>query len=162
MKLNLGANDRGMEGFLSVDICEPADVVFDLSRAPWPWPDSSVEEIEALDVFEHLPNRIQTMNEAWRVMIPGGRLHVQTPNAAKGGGFAQDPTHCAPWTITSFKYFDPRFHEWQRMHKHYGVLAQFHVLSLVEWTYQDPAQGPGCVKPEPVFMLNVRMVAVKP
>jgi hypothetical protein len=53
MKLNLGACDRRVEGFLSVDICEPADQIVDLA-GPWPWPDSSVEEVLAYSVFEHI------------------------------------------------------------------------------------------------------------
>lgn len=53
MKLNLGACDRKVEGFLSVDICEPADQVVDLA-GPWPWWDSSVEEVLAYSIFEHI------------------------------------------------------------------------------------------------------------
>src|SRR5688572_21968408 len=53
MKLNLGACNRVFPGFVSVDICEPADQIVDLA-GPWPWPDSSVEEVLAYDVFEHI------------------------------------------------------------------------------------------------------------
>ena len=38
MKLNLGANDRRVEGFISVDLHPPADQIADLTQA-WPWPD---------------------------------------------------------------------------------------------------------------------------
>lgn len=53
LRLNLGACDRRFPGFLSVDICEPADVIADLA-GPWPWEDSSVDEVFAHDVFEHI------------------------------------------------------------------------------------------------------------
>lgn len=53
MKLNLGASDDHREGFLSVDIAPPADVVCDL-RSEWPWPTDSVDEIYAKDLAEHL------------------------------------------------------------------------------------------------------------
>jgi predicted SAM-dependent methyltransferase len=81
-KLNLGANDRAVPGFLSVDIVPPADVVADLSQA-WPWEDSSVEEIVAYDVFEHIADKRHSMNEAWRVLRPGGRLTIEVPSASK-------------------------------------------------------------------------------
>ena len=71
MKLNLGAADRAIPGYLSVDISPPADVIADLSRR-WPWLDSSVDEVVAFDVIEHLPDRIHTMNELHRVLKPGG------------------------------------------------------------------------------------------
>lgn len=136
MRLNLGACDRRIPGFLSVDICEPADQVVDL-RGPWPWADSSVEEVRAHDVFEHLPNRIQTMNELHRVLRPGGRATIEVPSATKGAGFAQDPTHCSPWCMNSFQYFEHRSFAWKRLARHYGITARFRVLELTERPYQD-------------------------
>jgi hypothetical protein len=53
MRLNLGANDRRVEGFISVDIAPPADQIVDL-EGPWPWDDSSIEEALAFDVAEHI------------------------------------------------------------------------------------------------------------
>jgi hypothetical protein len=55
MKLNLGACDRQIDGFLSVDICPPADVIADL-ELPWPWDTSTVDEVAAFDIFEHIGN----------------------------------------------------------------------------------------------------------
>lgn len=134
MKLNLGANDRRIEGYLSVDIVPPADVIADLA-APWPWPDSSVESVLAYDVFEHIGNCehlwrdyccskcnenvyrynaipwrhwsgvAHLMNELWRVLQPGGRAIIQVPNAAQGDGGFCDPTHVSYWTPSTFEYF---------------------------------------------------------
>jgi hypothetical protein len=53
IKLNLGASDDRKEGFVSVDIAPPADVIADL-RHEWPWETSSVDEIYAKDIAEHL------------------------------------------------------------------------------------------------------------
>lgn len=63
MKLNLGANDRKMSGFLSVDIVPPADIICDLN-GPWPWEDSSVDEVLAYSVFEHIGDCTH-ISEAW-------------------------------------------------------------------------------------------------
>lgn len=166
MKLNLGANDRTVPGYLSVDICPPADVVTDLSQ-PWPWPDSSVDEILAYDVCEHLPSRAQFMYNCWRVLKPGAHVYITTPNAAKGGGFQQDCTHITPYTINTFKYFDPRTAEWMRFHRHYATWAglpawpRLKVIHLIETSYQDSPIAPGCATPDPVYKLDVRLEAVK-
>ena len=136
MKLNLGSSDRQFPGFISVDIAPPADQIVDLSK-PWPWPDSSVDEVRAHDVFEHLPDRIQTMNELWRVLQPGCTATIELPNAAHGAGQWQDPTHVSQWCMNSFQYFEHGSFATQRLAAAYGITARFKVVSLTEREYQD-------------------------
>jgi SAM-dependent methyltransferase len=131
MRLNLGANNRKVEGFTSVDICEPADQIVDLSH-PWPWPDSSVDEVLAYSVFEHLPDKRHTMNELWRVLKPGGIARLQLPHATLGDGGHCDPTHQSYWTTSDFEYYAPGVAEYERFHKSYGIQACFQVLNLDE------------------------------
>lgn len=123
LKLNLGCSDSHLPGFLNVDLCEPADVVTDLSK-PWPWPDSSVEAITAWDIFEHLPNKKFTMNEAHRVLVWGGRLDLFVPTTDGRGAF-QDPTHQSFWTPNDLFYWCDQFAEWKRFRKAYGITARF-------------------------------------
>lgn len=131
MRLNLGANDRSFEGFLSVDIVPPADFVADLTK-PWPWPDSSVEEIIAFDVIEHLPDKRHTMNEMWRVLTPGGIARIQVPDSSEGDGADCDPTHVSRWNRSSFEYFEKGTFERERFRhsSYYGVTADFRVISM--------------------------------
>lgn len=131
LRLNLGANDRRFPGFLSVDVCEPADVLVDLSQ-PWPWADRSVEEVLAYDIFEHLPNKRQTMNELWRVLQPGGIATIQVPDASDGDGGHCDPTHCSYWTRSDFEYYERGQFERERFRQssYYGVQADFKILNL--------------------------------
>lgn len=136
MRLNLGACDRRIEGFLSVDIAGPADIVTDLSQ-PWPWEDSSVDEIKALDIVEHLPSRIFTMNEMHRVLKPGGRATIETPNASRGAGYFQDPTHCSPWVLNSFQYYDHSSFAVLRLSAAYGITARFKIIELGEMEVPD-------------------------
>jgi len=175
LKLNLGSCDRGFPGFQSVDLCPPADIIADLSQ-PWPWPDSSVEEVRAHDVFEHIGDcdhyltrcgrcagpgdttrhwsgRIHCMNELWRVLVPGGRATVEVPSAAHGAGFACDPTHVTPWCMASFAYFEDGSLAHNRFAQSYGITARFRVLSLVET--DDPSH------PEPVWKVTAILEAVK-
>ena len=131
MRLNLGAADRRVEGFISVDIAGPADQIVDLA-GPWPWPDSGVDEVLAYSVFEHLPNKLHTMNELWRVLKPGGIARLQLPHATQGDGGHCDPTHRSYWTTSDFEYYHPGIAEYERFHESYGVKACFRVLNLDE------------------------------
>lgn len=170
MRLNLGACDRAVDGFLSVDICPPADVVTDLSE-PWPWEESSVDEVLAFDLIEHIGHcdhvgesactrcaafwkralgwlfegkrqrhpdgRIHVMNELYRALKPGARARIEVPNAAKGAGFYQDPTHKTPWCMNSFQYFQDGSFAHRRLAKLYGITARFKIVELGEREYQD-------------------------
>jgi hypothetical protein len=131
LRLNLGACDRGFPGFLSVDICPPADFVTDLAQ-PWPWDDSSVDEVKAYDVIEHIADRVHFMNELHRVLRPGARAEIITPNATKGVGFACDPTHKSQWCLSSFKYFESGAFAHTRLSRAYGITAAFRMLSVSE------------------------------
>lgn len=126
LKLNLGAGDKGLSGFLSVDRVPPADVICDL-RERWPWGDSEVDEVHAAHIFEHLPDRIHTMNELHRILRPGGQATIIVPSAAKGEGFAQDPTHVSQWCVNSFLYYWEHAPHWKGLHRRYDITARFRL-----------------------------------
>lgn len=152
MRLNLGACDRRIDGFVSVDICEPTDQIADLSR-PWPWLDSSIEEVLAFDVIEHIADRIHFMNELHRVLQPGAQATIETPNASRGAGFFQDPTHKSPWVMNSFQYFEDGSFAHNRLARSYGITARFRIVSLSETSYRD--------KYEEVWKIRAVLEAVK-
>ena len=126
MRLNLGCCDRHLEGFCNVDRVPPADVAADLEQG-WPWADGSVECIVAHDILEHLPDKIHTMNEAWRVLEDGGRLHLSVPTTDGRGAF-QDPTHRSFWTPNDLFYYTAGSPERERFGGHYGISALFSVV----------------------------------
>ena len=129
VKLNLGCSDHRVAGYLGVDICDgPAvDQVADLTK-PWPWEPSSVDEILAFDVIEHLPDKIHTMNEAFRVLKPGGKIIICVPTTDGPGAF-QDPTHVSFWHRRSFLYYEDGNIYRERFAKAYGITARFKVLA---------------------------------
>jgi len=100
-----GINPR--PGFLALDRqAESADarlLACDLNE-PWPLPDNSVGVIRAFDALEHLRDPVHTMNEAWRVLAPGGFLLTHTPSTDGRGAFC-DPTHVSFWNHLSFRYY---------------------------------------------------------
>jgi ubiquinone/menaquinone biosynthesis C-methylase UbiE len=135
VKLNLGCSDRLLDGYLNVDIAEPADVCVDLSK-PWPWPDNSAEEILADDLIEHLPDKILTMNEAWRVLKPGGMFKIFVPTTEGRGAF-QDPGHKSYWNRNSFFYYTDGIPERERFGESYGIKARYAVTYEMEKNYPN-------------------------
>ncbi len=138
--LNLGCGDDLRKDFSNVDtdrafgipafgqfakngfFCYATDLIL-----PWPWPDSSVDYILAKDIIEHLPDKIHTMNEAWRVLKNKGVILIEVPTTDGHGAF-QDPTHVSYWNRNSFWYFEAGNVYRERFAKSYGIQAAFKVL----------------------------------
>lgn len=110
--LNLGCGDRLLsgDGIINHDLQKhrpEIDVVHDLNVLPWPWLDNSLDEIQAISVFEHLAiTLVQALDECWRILKPNGRLIVKfplwnTPTAH------DDPTHHWWWSERVLEVFDP-------------------------------------------------------
>jgi predicted SAM-dependent methyltransferase len=142
-RLNLGASTDIRAGWVNADIfaAPGIDVVTNLDE-PWPWPESSVDEIYAADIFEHLQNRIFTMNQAWLVLKPGGILTMECPDAAKGAGQWQDCTHVMPWTPNGLQYFADGSPAHKRFSAAYGITARFKILGVTERVYKEFAGDP--------------------
>lgn len=135
LRLNLGCCDAHLAGWVNVDRVAPADEIVDLSK-PWPWKDGSVEAIRAHDIVEHLPDRTLTMNEAWRVLKPGGLFEIVVPTTDGRGAF-QDPTHNSYWNRNLFFYFEHGNPHRERFGKSYGIAARFHVRAAQEEKLPD-------------------------
>lgn len=111
MKLNLGSGFKKYEGFISVDSapeCMP-DVVWDMEQTPWPWEDSSVDEIMLEHVLEHVGQTTERYlaiwKEMWRVCKNGALLDITVPHWHHEN-FYHDPTHVRPITPVSIAMFD--------------------------------------------------------
>jgi predicted SAM-dependent methyltransferase len=148
MRLNLGCSDAHVPGYVNVDICPPCDQVVDL-RERWTWADSSIEYIRAHDIIEHLPSKIHTMNEAYRVLQHGGKFEIVVPTTEGRGAF-QDPTHVSYWTPNDLYYYTHLDPHRERFGKAYGVVARFRVLSKEHKGY-----------PDSVWKLHAMLQAVK-
>ena len=105
MKLNLGCGDERVPEFLNVDLL-PApgvDIVADLNACAWNFPDASIEHIRAYHVFEHLRDKAVTLNECWRILVPGGLLEFEVPTT-DGWGAWSDPQHMSYWNEDVLNY----------------------------------------------------------
>jgi glycosyltransferase involved in cell wall biosynthesis len=130
LRIDLGCGINKADGFIGVDLCPGAgvDIVADLSQR-FPFEDSSVEEIRAHDVIEHLPDRIHTMNEIWRVCKPGAKVDIRVPSTDGRGAF-QDPTHISFWNINSFLYYCNQYPGYLQLCRRYGFKGEFHAVRL--------------------------------
>jgi predicted SAM-dependent methyltransferase len=105
--LNLGCGTFHRAGWLNVDADARVapDLVLDLDRRPWPWPDGRFERIEMSHVLEHLQSPFETMAELHRVLRPGGHLGIRVPHMSRG---FTHPDHKRGFDVSFPLYFDPR------------------------------------------------------
>lgn len=119
LKLDIGCGPNKREGFTGVDryqFDDKVDVVLDVCARnakaqfiPWPWKDSSVEEVHCSHFLEHLTNfngrweRVHFFNELHRVMKPGAKCTLIFPHWASNRYYG-DPTHCEPFSEMGFYY----------------------------------------------------------
>ena len=83
MKLDIGCGPSKKEGHVGVDINKwpCVDVVHDLTQFPWPFDDSSVEEVYSRFLFEHISTEYwgPLIKEVHRVLIPKGVCTIVVP-----------------------------------------------------------------------------------
>jgi O-antigen biosynthesis protein len=130
--LDLGCREDGWPDYETVDREAPAMIRADLEK-PWPFDDGSVGVIRASHIFEHLKDPIFTMNEAFRVLAPGGWLFVDVPSAEGRGAF-QDPTHVSFWNENSFWYYTNE--RWARFIRP-AFKGRFQLSRSVTWYPTD-------------------------
>lgn len=108
--LNLGAGNSPLPGAVNHDIIKhrsEIDVAWDLNNLPWPWPDNSFDLVYASSVLEHLElTLLESCNEIWRILLPGGRLWVKLPYWKADSAY-NDPTHRWPCGVCILDAFDP-------------------------------------------------------
>ncbi len=82
IKLELGAGDRSMEGWTSVDMNSNCALNLNLT-ASIPFPDNCVSMIYSSHVLEHFtyPELTFLLKECLRILKPGGTFSASVPNA---------------------------------------------------------------------------------
>lgn len=131
IKVDLCGGIDAPNGYLALDKhagAAGADVVECDLEGTWPLKDSSVGVLRAHDALEHLKDPVHTMNEAFRVLAPGGFFMISVPSTNGNGAFC-DPTHVSFWNRLSFRYYTnkafaryiPAFH------------GKFQASRVLEW-----------------------------
>lgn len=109
--LNLGCGDRRPPDCLNVDK-DPSvdpDLIFDLEKTPWPFPDNFSEDIRLHFVLERLGPTFENLQaivrELYRVAKPGARIEIEALNP-KHPSFAEDPGNLSAITPGFMRHFD--------------------------------------------------------
>ena len=130
LKLDLGCGSNRREGFKGVDFVktDQTDYVHDLFAFPWPFADSSVEEVNCSHFFEHVPHHLRPkfMDELYRIMVPGAKAQFVTPYYTSVRA-TQDFTHeWPPVSENSYLYFNKGWREQNKLtHGHYALKCDF-------------------------------------
>ena len=67
-----------------------------------PVADGSIDVIVSFETIEHVPDPRRFLDECVRILIPGGRLIISTPNKGIYGGDSPNPYHCSEMTEDEF------------------------------------------------------------
>ncbi len=79
--------------------------VCDLSQNQLDYPDNTFDFVFSKSVIEHLREPEKLLNEAYRVLKPGGKFLVMTPSwmHTYAGAFYLDHTHVSPFILNSLR-----------------------------------------------------------
>lgn len=81
--LQLGSGRNHFDGWLNMDLyAKPPGFLYVDLRKPLPLPPASFDRIFSEHVIEHVSweDGVRFVRECWRVLKPGGRLHLETPD----------------------------------------------------------------------------------
>ena len=83
-KLHLGCGENPLPGWFNTDLIPGPGIAALNVTKPFPFSSNSVEEIFTEHMIEHIPytDAISMLKECFRVLQPGGKIRVSTPNLA--------------------------------------------------------------------------------
>lgn len=123
--LNLGSGKTRIPGVTNLDVVRIpgfTDIVHDLDVTPYPFESTSVDEVHMYHLLEHLENPIKKIEEIYRILKPGGVLHLRVPHFSSMGAFT-DITHHRPFGYYSFDCFE------EDSYHHFYSTARFKITN---------------------------------
>ncbi len=110
IRLNIGCGNEILEGWINLDLIpsKGVDVVHDLNIYPYPFKDSSVDEIKAINIMEHLKDPNRFIQEIWRITKHNAKIEIETPHFS-GAVAWQDITHVRPFSLISLLHYDSKY-----------------------------------------------------
>ena len=108
--LDVGCGHHKTDGAVGMDRRKVlgVDVVHDIEKLPWPFPDTLFDRVILSHLMEHINPKyhVEIMDEIWRVTRVTGQVLLAMPYPGSFGHW-QDPTHIKPWNEATPSYFDP-------------------------------------------------------
>ena len=118
MKLNIGGGYKRLDGYKNIDhdpLTQP-DYCFNLETEPWPFEDSTVEEIRAHHILEHIGEGFfHVIKELYRVCQDSAIIDIAVPHH-RHENYYGDPTHRRPITVNMLRQFSKKYCEWHKEH----------------------------------------------
>lgn len=115
MKINIGGGYTRYPDFKTVDI-DPLtnpDFCFNLETETYPFETSSVEEVKAHHIMEHIgPGFFHMMKELYRVCKHGALIDIVVPHH-RHDIFFGDASHIRPITVEMFFQFSKKFNTYE-------------------------------------------------
>lgn len=110
-KLQLGAGPLDYEGWLNTDIEPTENQAYLDATKPFPLPDGSFRYVFSEHVIEHLTyeEAFEMLKETHRVLVPGGKVRIATPNLEKLVALFADPESAASKQYIAGKL---KWHAW--------------------------------------------------
>ena len=134
--LDVGCGINKRPGAIGIDRnpASRADALVDLDRFPYPFRDSSFDELQAVHVIEHVTDVLKTMEEFHRLVRAGGEVIIVTPHYTDFSSFC-DPTH--RWHLNSFsmRYFGEDHGGFGYYSRVRFSESSVHVKLLALWRY---------------------------
>lgn len=125
MQIELGCGAKPTPGYIHCDKwkhSDHVDIAFPLEKIPWPFTENSVEKILAIDVFEHLPPWVVSiqdwLDECHRILCKNGTLEMRLPAWDYHYSY-RDPTHYKVFHPETFDYWCPPGGVWKDFGRYY-------------------------------------------
>ena len=94
------SNNKVDQAFgVDIDLRNRPDLVFDLSRFPYPLKESSVDRVYAKHILEHLEDLYGIFKEVYRILKDGGDFIIEVPH------FSSHVAYSEPEHNRYFSYF---------------------------------------------------------
>lgn len=108
MKINIGCGNKSLDGFVGIDLfpCDAVDIISDISKYI-PIRESTIDEVYASHVIEHIFDIVLLMKEIHRVCKSNAIVTIITPHFSSIDSW-RDPTHIHHLTYYSMNHFEKR------------------------------------------------------
>jgi SAM-dependent methyltransferase len=149
--LDVGCGANKFPGAIGLDYNPKtgADVIHDLGKFPYPFPDNEFDQVVSFHVIEHVPDVMGFVTELYRITKPGGKIRFVTPHYTNPD-WASDPTHKNHFNSYSFDTFIPEKRNFQfytdvnlKPVKRYAGLANLWRSLGIEWLVNLDHRSPG-------------------
>lgn len=139
MELGPGDKPRFVES-IKVDLLPlpGVDIVADVRNGLDFVPDNTVDAIYSSHFMEHISNVELVMRECWRVLKPGGRLHIIVPHFSNPFYYS-DYTHASLWGLYTPCYFSKEAYFRRKVPQSYNDL-DLRILDI-ELSFYSPHPG---------------------